>query len=189
MRGINLIKREREASRLLRECRDVICQLADQQAMPDDFYEGTLQTVERFLALPAAPVRAGGTIKTRTAIRPDTARDVHYQQASAVIGGDLDVTRAEFEALQQRIANAFSTIQQEARAAAFKDCITELCIDCAEGDEPTFDAQAKWYYHDAETVQAVGCAASKLRILFAALEAATTKQPEVKEGDDGQHTV
>lgn len=61
--------------------------------------------------------------------------------------------------------------REEARRAAFKDCITELCIDCAEGDEPTFDAQAKWYYHDAGTSSAVGCSASKLRIRAAALEA------------------
>lgn len=42
-----------EAFRLLTECCDTINQLADQQAMPDDFYRKTLESVGRFFASPA----------------------------------------------------------------------------------------------------------------------------------------
>lgn len=78
--------------------------------------------------------------------------------------------------------STLTTIREEARRAAFKDCITEFCIDCAEGDEPTFDAQAKWYYHDAGTSSAVGCSASKLRIRAAALPVPNKKPTCVKCG-------
>lgn len=69
-----------------------------------------------------------------------------------------------------------TTIRQEERRAVFKDCITELCIDCAEGEVPTFDEKARWYYHYAGTGGEVGCSASKLRVRAAALEAAANEK-------------
>lgn len=60
---------------------------------------------------------------------------------------------------------ALTTARKEERQAAFK----VICVDCAEGDTPLLDEQARWYYH-GEGNDAVGCSASKLR-----LEAAATK--------------
>lgn len=61
-------------------------------------------------------------------------------------------------------ADLLIAARKEEREAAFK----VLCPDCAGGDEPTFDKQARWYYHGSGN-QEVGCSSSKLRI--AALEA------------------
>lgn len=115
------------------------------------------------LVAPAAP---GGRDKA-------LARQTMEQWLSNTkLRGWLNPVAGEWGVLTDCIASALATVRAEGEKAAFKDCITELCIDCAEGDEPTFDAQAKWYYHEAGTKMEVGCSASKLRIRVAALESA-----------------
>ncbi|HEU4509051.1 MAG TPA: hypothetical protein VFR78_12470 [Pyrinomonadaceae bacterium] len=81
-------------------------------------------------------------------------------------------------------ADLLTTACQEARAKAFKDAITETCLDCAEGDPPTFDAKARWYYH-GEGREQVGCSASKLRMIEAA---ATTQKDECRQPSQADGT-
>ena len=64
------------------------------------------------------------------------------------------------------IGELIAAIRGEERGAAFQ----VLCPDCAEGDEPIYSKEARWFYHGISN-QEVGCSASKLRI--AALEDAS----------------
>lgn len=79
-----------------------------------------------------------------------------YQTAGRLIAGLVD-----------HITAALTTVRKEAREAAFREAFKILCPDCAEGDPPVFDSQARWYYH-GELHETVGCSASKLRIEAAA---------------------
>lgn len=67
--------------------------------------------------------------------------------------------------LKHKLAEYVATVRREVWNEMFKI----QCVDCAEGDEPIYSKEARWFYHGISN-QEVGCSASKLRI--AALERA-----------------
>lgn len=82
-----------------------------------------------------------------------------------------DERRKEETDIEYVRADLLATVRKEEREAAFRT----LCCYCAEGDEPTYDKEARWYYHGSAN-QEVGCSSSKLRI--AAREALANSEKE-----------
>lgn len=77
----------------------------------------------------------------------------------------------EIAHLGARIADLVATV----RAEVWNETFRIQCVDCAEGDEPIYSKEARWFYHGISN-QEVGCSASKLRI--AALEATENRKGE-----------
>lgn len=70
--------------------------------------------------------------------------------------------------IKSKLAEYVATV----RAEVWNETFRIQCVDCAEGDEPIYSKEARWYYHELSG-QEIGCSASKLRI--AALQALTEK--------------
>lgn len=74
-------------------------------------------------------------------------KDKTLTYASQIIGGDIEISRAGFESLQQRIVTALTTVRKEARAAAFKDAAR------IAGDFKRLDQDSLWQLYKTLTLE------------------------------------